>query len=394
MRGWLAAYDMDTGDEVWKYYNTGPDDEMGITDRFAPFYADDQVESVGTSTWYGDSWMHGGGTSWSWNTFDPELNLVYYGTSNCSPWNADYRRDPASAPDVETYQNKYCASTIARDATTGEMVWAYQNTPQDQWDFDEPGQNMLADLKIDGVDRRVIIKPARNGMFYVFDAATGEIVNEPFAYTNVNWASGVDLETGRPIYNEDAWIFTGTGFAVCPFIAGNNIENDSFSPQTGLVYFVAENVCNTLTGIEGDYAPGKNYILMDFGKSYTGPGGWMGELQAWDPVTGEKVWGLKTEQSKNTKPVFTTAGGLLFKGTDFGTFNAYDAYTGEELWSFRTGSDFRNSPMTYIGPDGKQYLAVIASRPPSSPAVGADTPADAADRYRRAGSTLYVFELP
>lgn len=394
VRGWVGAWDMDTGEQRWKYYNTGPDAEMGITDAFDPVFPDDAVESPGTATWFQDSWERGGGTAWGWYTYDPGLDLLYYGTSNCAPWNADYRRDPATAPGYDTYQNKYCASLIARNATTGEIAWAYSHTPQDQWDFDEPGQNILADLEIDGEMRRAIIKPARNGFFYVFDAATGEILNEPFTYTSVNWADGIDLETGRPMVRDDAWIYTGTSFDVCPFIAGNNILTDSYSPETGLVYFSAENRCNTLTGIEGEYAPGENYILMDFGESHAGPGGYLGELQAWNPVTGEKAWGIKTESSTNEQAVFTTGGGLLFAGDEFGEFRALDAETGEVLWSFRTGAGHKGSPMTYIGPDGRQYVAVIASSGPSTPEIGTDTAADDADRYARPGATLYVFGLP
>lgn len=394
VRGRVAAYDIDTGEQVWNFFNTGSDQDMGITDRFQPFYADDQVEEPGLSTWYGDSWEIGGGTAWGWFTYDPDLNLVYYGTSNCSPWNADYRRDPMTAPGYDTYHNKYCASLVARDVTTGEMVWAHSHTPQDSYDYDEPGQNILADLEIDGEERRVIIKPARNGWFYVFDAATGEIVNEPFAYTTVNWASHIDLETGRPVIYDTHFSYTGHTFDICPFISGNNVENDSYSPNTGLVYFMAENVCSSLGGIAGEFTPGEYYLLMEFGQNFTGEGGWMGELQAWDPVTGEKVWGVQHENSKNLKPVFSTGGDLVFRGTDQGLFVAHDALTGEELWSFRTGSDFKGPAMSYVGPDGNQYIAIVASSGPTAADIGPDTPADAAARYSRPGGTLYVFGLP
>jgi glucose dehydrogenase len=201
------------------------------------------------------------------------------------------------------------------------------------------------------------------------------------------------METGRPVFNDDAVAYTGVPIDICPFIAGNNWFNDAYSPSTGLVYFAAENMCSSLTAIEGDYEVGKNYILMEFGQSKIGPGGWQGELQAWDPVTGEKAWGIKSEAVRNNKPLYATAGDLIFIGTDEGLFKAVDARNGEELWSFRTGSDFRNSPMSYIGPDGKQYIAVISSRAPNDPAIGEDTPADDAGRYRRTGSTLYVFGL-
>lgn len=395
IRGWVAAHDLNTGEEKWKFYNTGPNDEMGIGDRFEPFYADDQVENPGVDTWYEDSWQLGGGTAWGWFTYDPELNAIYYGTSNCAPWNPDYRRDPATAPGFDVYQNKYCASTIARDADTGEMLWAYSNTPQDQWDLDEPGQNFLIDLEIDGEMRHALVKPARNGFFYVHDRATGELLLEPWKYTSVTWADSIDMETGRPNFNEDAVIYTGVESGlICPFIAGNNWFNDAYSPDTGLVYFAAENRCNTFTGEEGEYVPGENYILFEFGTASTGPGGWDGELQAWDPVMGEKVWGIKSEGERDNKPVLATAGDLIFQGTDRGTFRAVDARTGEQLWTFRTGSDFRNSPISYTGPDGRQYIAVISSRAPNDPEIGEDTPPDDAGRYRRTGSTMYVFRLP
>jgi len=396
VRGWVAAYDLRTGDELWKYYNTGPNDEMGITERFQPFYPDDKVEQPGIDTWYGDSWRLGGGTVWGYFTYDPGSNLFYYGTANCAPWNPDYRRDPATAPGLEQYTSKYCASQIARDATTGEMVWAYSLTPQDQWDFDEPGQAFVADLTIDGQVRQTLIKPARNGLFFVFDRLTGEILLEPWEYTTVTWADGFDMETGRPIFNEDALTFTDipTATPICPFIAGNNWFNDTYSPKTGLVYFQAENRCATFTAQQGEYTPGESYVLMGFTDIHTGPGGWAGELQAWDPVTGQKAWGLKSTISVDAMPVFSTAGDLIFGGTDSGEFRAVNARNGQVLWTFRTGSNFRGSPISFTGPDGKQYIAVVTSQAPSDAQIGVDAPADSAGRYRRAGTTLYVFGLP
>ena len=312
VRGWVAAYDLQTGAEVWKFYNTGPNADMGIGERWNPFYeADKRWTEPGVDTWYGDSWKLGGGKAWGYFTYDPESNLFYYGTANCGPWNPDYRRDPATAPGLDQYMSKYCASTIARDATTGEMIWAYSNTPQDQWDFDEPGQNFVADLTIDRQVVKALSKPARNGFFYVFDRLTGELVRDVSAYTNVNWASGVDRATGMPIYNEDALTYTDipTPISVCPFIAGNNWYNDASSPATGLVYFQAENRCATFTGTEAEYTPGESYILMSFTNIGDGPGGWTGELQAWDPVTGQKAWGLKTSTGNDAKPVFATPSG-------------------------------------------------------------------------------------
>ncbi len=395
IRGWVAAHDLQTGEQLWKYYSTGPNEDMGIGERWAPFYASDKVANPGVDSWYGDSWKLGGGTTWGYFTYDPESNLFYYGTANCAPWNPDYRRDPATAPGLDQYTSKYCASTIARDATTGEMIWAYSNTPQDQWDFDEPGQNFIADITIDGKLVKALIKPARNGFFYVFDRLTGELMAEPFAYTNVTWASSVDMETGMPVYNEDALTYTDvpTEVQVCPFIAGNNWANDAYSPRTGLVYFQAENRCATFTGTEKEYTPGESYVNMSFTNIGNGPGGWRGELQAWDPTTGQKAWGLKSVVSSDAMPVFATAGDLIFGGTDSGEFRAVDARNGQVLWTFRTGSNFRGSPISFTGPDGRQFIAVVTSQLPSDPQIGANTAADAAGRYRRAGSTLYVFGL-
>jgi len=337
------------------------------------------------------------GTTWDYFTYDPVTNLFFYGTANCSPWNPDYRRAPATAPDFETYGSKYCAATIARDATTGEMVWAYSNTPpQDQWDFDEPGQNFVGELEIDGETVRALFKPARNGFFYIHDINNGQILVDPYPYVDVNWAFGVDIETGMPEINPEAEVYTGipTEISVCPFIAGNNWYNDAYSPQTGLVYFQAENDCAIFTGTEAEYVPGANYILMDMNNTGAGPSGWRGELQAWNPVTGEKVFGIEAEAGKDAVPVFATAGDLVFGGTDTGQFRAVDANTDEILWTFRTGSNFRGSPISYRGPDGEQYIAVVTSQLPSDPQINEDTAADAAGRYRRAGTTLYVFGLP
>jgi len=396
IRGWVAAYDINTGELKWKYYNTGPAEEMGIGPRFRPYYDDDKVPNPGVTTWYGDSWKLGGGTAWGYFTYDPETNLFFYGTSNCAPWNPDYRRDPATAPGLEQYTNKYCASEMARDATTGELIWAYSYTPQDQWDFDEPGQAFVIDLEINGQLRKALVKPARNGFIYVFDRTTGEILLEPVPYTTVTWAHGIDMETGRPIYNEKTIVYTGipTEELVCPFIAGNNWFNDAYSPVTGLIYFQAQNNCARFEGLEGEYVPGQNYTLFRATDNQVGEGGWRGELQAWNPVTLEKVWGLPSYSTDDAKPIMVTAGNLVFGGTDQGIFRAVDARTGEVLWTFRTGGDFRGAPVSYLGPDGKQYIAVITSRAPNNEPVTPDTAPDAAARYRRAGTTLYVFGLP
>lgn len=393
VRGHITAYDIDTGERKWRFYSMGPAAEMGIGPRFQPFYPDDRVPDPGVSTWYGDSWKRGGGSIWGWFTFDPELNLFYYGTSNCAPWNPDYRRDPATAPGLDVYTNKYCASVLARDASTGELVWAYSITPQDQWDYDEPAVFMIIDLSIGGQVRRALVHQARNGFFYVFDRATGELLVEPWKWTNVNWAERIDTTTGRPVYNPNKIMYTGQPVEnVCPISAGN-WEQQSYSPQTGLFYMTGHNSCfRSYTVVQGEYRPGENYTLIETGGFDRGSP--QGLLLAVDPATGREAWRVEFANYRNNRPILTTAGGLLFQGNDLGELRAYNARTGELLWSFRTGSGFRASPITYLGPDGRQYIAVVASSAPTTDQVGADLPQDAVARYSRSGSTLYVFALP
>lgn len=393
VRGHVTAYDLETGEFRWRGYNIGPDDDMLITDRFTPFYPDDAVPNPGVSTWYGDSWQRGGGTNWGWFTFDPDANLFYYGTGNCAPWNPDYRRDPATAPGLDVYTNKYCASVLARDASTGELVWAYSLTPQDQWDYDTPSVFAVVDLEIEGEQRQTLVHQNRNGFFYVIDRLTGELLVEPWMWTEVTWATGVDMETGRPDFVPEVVAYTGHIVELlCPF-SGGNWEQQSYSPLTGLFYFTGHSSCGTNYGMrKGEYVPGQNWTLYQSGGFVTR--GNPGKIWAVDPATGQEVWGFDMLRAGNKRPVFSTGGNLLFQGSQLGTVDAYDSSTGELLWSFNAGSGFRNSPISYIGPDGKQYVAVISSSGPSTGMVAYDAPPDATSRYSRAGSTLYVFSLP
>lgn len=397
IRGHITAYDINTGERKWRWYEMGPNEEMGIGDRWTPFYDDDKVANPGLDTWFGDSWKTGGGSMWGYWSYDPELNLFYYPTGNCAPHNPDYRRDPATAPGLETYTNKYCASVMARDADTGELVWAYSLTPQDQWDYDEVAAFTLIDIEVDGQLRHAMIHPSRNGFMYVLDRATGELVVEPWKFqADVNWAERIDLATGRPIYNPDTIVYTDQDTALrCPS-GGGNVEGGAYSPLTGLYYVPAKHGCGITRGVAGTYEPGKSYTLVSRVPS---PAGALGDghrtwFQALDPATGDIVWDTKYFDVTNQHQILATGGGLLFQGHDMGNFVAMDATTGEELWSFPTGTGFGGSAMTFVGPDGKQYVAVIGSRTPVHQEVAADDPPDAAARYVRPGSILYVFSLP
>ena len=414
VRGHVTAYHIESGNLRWRYYSMGPNNEVGIGPRFAPFYPDDRLPNPALDTWYGDSWRRGGGTVWGWFTFDPALNLFYYGTANCGPWNPDYRR-PWGVVELDedggltSFRNNYCASILARDADSGELIWAYNVTPQDQWDIDEPGLNILVDLEIDGRLRQTLVHPGRNGFFYVFDRATGEMLLEPWSFVYNDLIQGVNMETGRPRYDLGKIMFTdledrqryvpdaeNVAVGWCPGIAARNWQNDAYSPRTGLVYTPTSNECDFLRMVEGEYVPGNDYTLRERGGQAPRPPGeeHVAALQANDPVAGETVWRIDWNE-RNMAPVMATGGDVVFQGgADKGVVRAFDARDGDILWTFRTGSGFRNSPITYLGPDGRQYVAIIGSQRSAAELITEGTDADAAARFRRAGSTLYVFALP
>src|SRR5215467_11704278 len=413
--GQVFALNADNGSMRWRYYSMGPNNEVGIGPRFKPFYADDKVPNPALDSWYGDSWKRGGGTIWGWFTFDPGLNLFYYGTSNCSPWNPDYRRkwgevDLDARGGMATYRNNYCSSILARDADSGELVWAYNLTPQDAWDLDEPSAGIVVDLQIGGRMRKTLVHPARNGFYYVFDRATGEMLLKPWAFVYNDLIKGVDMETGRALYNIRKIMFTkledrqkyvpdakDTFVTWCPGIAARNWFQDAYSPRTGLVYTAASNQCGVQKVVEGKYNPPGDYTLRESPNAQNplAPGAQnAGELQANDPITGKTVWRVPWKVANNA-PVMATAGDVLFQGgPNEGVVRAFNARTGEIVWTFRTGSNFRSSPISYIGPDGRQYVAIIASQLGPNDRVVDATAADADIRYRRSGSSLYVFALP
>jgi PQQ-dependent dehydrogenase (methanol/ethanol family) len=414
VRGHITAYNLETGSFRWRFYSTGPNNEVGIGPRFKPFYKDDKVPNPALDSWYGDSWKRGGGAVWGWFTYDPELNLFYYGTSNCGPWNPEYRRkmgtvDLDEKGGLASYKNNYCSSILARDADSGELVWAYNVTPQDAWDLDEPSAGIILDLSIGGRMRKTLVHPARNGFFYVFDRATGEMITKPWAFAYNDLIKGVDMETGRPSYDIRKMMFLrledrqkyvpdakDINVTWCPGIAARNWFQDAYSPRTGLIYTPVYNACYTQKAIEGKYNPPADYTLREqVGGGSPAPGtNNNGELQANDPVAGKTVWRVPWKTTNNT-PVMATAGDLLFQGgANEGTFRAFNAKTGEIVWSFRTGSNFRSSPISYQGPDGRQYVAIISSQLGANTQVKADMPADAAARFNRSGATLYVFALP
>lgn len=349
VRGWLAALDAGDGRIAWRAYSTGPDADVLIGPRFKPFYPSDRGEDLGVTTWPPGQWKIGGGTAWGFLAHDPELNLIYYGTANPGPWN----------PDQRPGDNKWTCGLFARDADTGEAIWFYQFSPHDLYDHDGVNENLLVDLRVDGAPRKALIHPDRNGFVYVMDRTTGEVLSAtPFGHVNVS--TGVDLKTGRPRMVAEKEPHVGrTVRDICPAPPGaKDWQPSAFSPRTGLLYIPRQHLCHDEEAVEANYIAGTPYVGANV-KMYAGPGGHRGELVAWDPLAGRARWRLY-EKFPVWSGALVTAGDVVFYGTMDGWFKAVSAETGALLWQLRTASGIVGQPVTYLGPDGKQYVAVLS----------------------------------
>jgi len=397
VRGWIAALDEGSGKIAWKAYNTGPDKDVLIGPDFHPFYASDRGADLGVKSWPPNAWQIGGGNVWGWISYDPELHMIYYGTGNPGPWN----------PDQRPGDNKWTTGVFARDLDTGKARWFYQTTPHDLFDHDDINEIILADIPWGNGRRPVMLRPARDGFFYVIDRRSGQVLSAtPYGY--VNAYKGVDLRTGRPVPNKEKDPKVGRVVRdICPASPGLKDWNPSaFSPITGLVYIPHNNLCMDFGAAEANYISGTPYVGSDV-KMYAGPGGNRGAFTAWDPVNRRKVWEIK-EDLPVWSPALATAGGLVFYGTMDGWFKAVDARTGKLLWQFKAGSGIIGQPISYRGPDGRQYIAVIAgvggwagavvsaqmdTRDPTGALGFANAMKDLPTKTT-AGGMLYVFTLP
>ena len=397
VRGWLTALDAGNGKSLWRAYSTGPDNDVLIGAAFKPFYPQDRGTDLGKRTWPGEAWKIGGGTVWGFVSYDPALDLIYYGTANPGPWN------PAQRPG----DNKWTSGIFARDANTGQARWFYQTSPHDLHDYDGINENVLLELPIGGSNRAVLVHPDRNGYMYVLDRATGQVLSaDPFV--PVTTSTGVDLQTGQLKYNpqkdERAGRVTRNA---CPASPGaKDWQPMAWSPRTRLLYVPHQNLCQDVEPYQVSYIAGTPYVGMDV-KMYAGSGGNRGLFTAWDPVARKAVWQLK-ESFPVWSGALATAGDVVFYGTMDGTFKAVDAKTGATLWKFKTESGVIGQPISYRGPDGKQYVAVFAGVGGWAGAI-VSSPIDARDKtaalgfvnvmqdlplQTKAGGTLYVFALP
>jgi lanthanide-dependent methanol dehydrogenase len=349
VRGWLTALNANNGTIAWRAHNTGPDKDCLIAGQFKPFYDSDKGKDLGVSSWPPDQWKIGGGTVWGWVSYDPDLDLIYYGTGNPGPWN----------PELRPGDNKWTCGIWARKPDDGNAVWFYQLNPHDLFDHDGVNENLVLDLTIDGRPRKVLLAAQRNGYIYVIDRATGEVLSAtPFAH--ITSSQGVDLKTGRLREVEEKKPQTGKVVRdIAPAAPGaKDWQPCAYSQRTGLLYIPHQNLSMDFESTEVNYIAGTPYVGANV-KMYAGPGGHRGEFCAWDPVRKTNVWVIH-ENFPVWSGTLVTAGDVAFYGTMEGWFKAVDAKTGRLLWQFKCGSGIIGQPVTYRGPDGKQYVAILS----------------------------------
>jgi PQQ-dependent dehydrogenase (methanol/ethanol family) len=350
VRGKVVALDIKTGHEVWRAYSTGTDQDVRIGPDFKAFYAKDRGKDLGLNSWPPEQWKLGGGTVWGWISYDPELDLIFYGTGNPGVWN----------PDLRPGDNKWGITIFARNPENGYARWAYQMVPHDAWDYDEIMENIAVDMEWHGKMRKLLLHPGRTGFMFVLDRETGEVLSaEKFEPTN--WAKAYDLETGLPEVDPSKVTHTGVNVRdVCPSsTGGKEFVPSAFSPRTGILYIPAHNTCMDHEGITANYIAGTPYLGSST-TMYPGPGGYQGELVAWDVKNAKKLWGVKEPLLPVYSGVLATGGDLIFYGTMDGWFRALDAHNGTVLWQFKTASGIVGDPITFKGPDGRQYIAIYS----------------------------------
>ncbi|MBA3595917.1 MAG: methanol/ethanol family PQQ-dependent dehydrogenase [Methylibium sp.] len=400
IRGFIAALNLNTGIEVWRAFSTGPDVDVLIGAGFNPFYAKDRGADLGAATWPSEfMWQHGGSTVWGFVSYDPQLNLIYYGTANPGVWN----------PDLRPGDNKWSTTLFARNPDTGQAAWAYQITPHDAWDFDGVNENIVVNLPFGDTTRQLLVRFDRNGFAYTMDRKTGEVlVAEKFVF--VNWAERIDLGTGAPVENPAKRPREGVNVRdICPAgVGGKDQQPAAFSPRTNLFYVPTNNLCMDYEALKVNFIEGTPFVGASV-RMKAGPDGLghRGEFMAWDATSGRKVWGI-AERFPVWSGVLATAGDVVFYGTLDRRFKAVHAVTGQVLLDRRLESGIVGHPMTFLGPDGKQRVAIYsgpggvagaivpAELSPDDPFAGLGIVGAMADlpRFTPAGGAVHVFKLP
>ena len=399
VRGHLTAYNIKDGSMAWRGYSMGPDADTLIDPQKTTHLGKPVGKDSGTNTWEGDQWKIGGGTTWGWYSYDPELNLVYYGSGNPSTWN------PVQRPG----DNRWSMTIFARDADTGMAKWVYQMTPHDEWDYDGINEMILVDKEVGGKSRKVLVHFDRNGFGYTVDRVTGELLVAEKYDPAVNWATHVDMATGRPQVvpqystHHNGEDVNSTG--ICPAALGSKDQQPaSYSPKTGLFYVPTNHVCMDYEPFRVSYTAGQPYVGATL-SMYPAPGGdHLGNFIAWDADKGEIVWS-NPEKFSVWSGALATAGGVVFYGTLEGYLKAVDAKTGKGLYNFKTPSGIIGNVNTYMH-NGKQYVAVLsglggwagigmaAGLTDPTAGLGAVGAYASLSNYTNLGGQLTVFELP
>jgi len=404
VRGFVIAYNIKDGSQAWKAFSTGPDDEMLIDPEKTTHLGQPVGGDSSLKTWEGDQWKIGGGTTWGWFTYDPDTNLVYYGSGNPGTWN----------PVVRPGDNRWSMTLWARDADTGMAKWVYQMTPHDEWDYDGVNENILVDQEINGEMRKLLVHFDRNGFGYTLDRVTGELLVAEKFDPATNWATHIDMETGRPqVVAEFSTHQNGADVnseGICPAALGSKDQQPAaYSPKTGLFYVPTNHVCMDYEPFEVEYVAGQPYVgatlSMYPAGQVTGDGSSnMGNFIAWDATKGEIVWSLP-ERFSVWSGALATAGDVVFYGTLEGHLKAVDSKTGKELYSFKTPSGIIGNVNTYTY-EGKQYVAVLsgiggwagigmaAGLEGDTDGLGAVGAYRKLSDYTQLGGVLTVFALP
>ena len=404
VRGYISAYNIKDGKMAWRGYSVGPDAEMLIDPAKTMTWADGKMQAVGKdsslSTWKGDQWKIGGGTTWGWYSYDRAENLLYYGTGNPSTWN------PTQRPG----DNKWSMSIWARDLNTGAVKWVYQMTPHDEWDFDGINEMILADIDVKGTKRKALVHFDRNGFGYTLDRVSGELLVAEKYDPAVNWATHVDMNTGRPqVVAQYSTEHNGEDVnskGICPAALGTKDQQPAaFHPKTGLFYVPTNHVCMDYEPFEVEYTAGQPYVGATLAM-FPAPNshGGMGNFIAWDAGQGKIVWS-KAEQFSVWSGALTTAGDIVFYGTLEGYLKAVNLKDGKELWSFKTPSGIIGNVFTYLH-KGKQYVGVYsgiggwagigmaAGLEKDSDGLGAVGGYRDLQKFTNLGGSLTVFAIP
>jgi lanthanide-dependent methanol dehydrogenase len=353
VHGFLAAYNLSDGKQAWRGFSTGPDD-MTLMDPEKTTHLGKPVgKDSGTATWEGEQWKQGGGSTWGWYSVDPELNLIYYGTGNPGTWN------PVQRPG----DNRWSMTIFARDVDTGMAKWVYQMTPHDEWDYDGVNEIILADIPVKGQMTKALVHFDRNGFAYTMNRETGELLVAEKFDPAVNWATHVDMETGRPQvvsrYSTQANGEDVNTTNICPAALGTKDQQPAaFSPKTGLFYVPTNHVCMDYEPYQVSYTAGQPYVGATVAM-YPAPGGTdLGNFIAWDASEGKIVWSLP-EPFSVWSGALATAGDVVFYGTLEGYLKAVDAQTGRELYRFKTPSGIIGNINTWMH-KGQQYVGVLS----------------------------------